>query len=257
MGDKALIGARNEGSGNGGTTLINADRIALDNGSAIVATTASGKGGNVVLNTQESILLRRGSKITTNADGNGNGGNITIDAPIIVGLENSDIIANAVKGKGGNIQITTQSLFGLNYRTVLTNQNDITASSEFGINGNVQVNTIGINPTNALNALPVDIVDSSRQIADRCGASKTSSFIATGRGGIPQGPKKRGADRPWHDLRPMVVTNQPIVQPVAIVNPIEPIVEASVIQVDGTGTIALVAAKPIGIQTSATCGNGS
>jgi large exoprotein involved in heme utilization and adhesion len=51
----------------------------------------------------------------------------------------SDIIANAVKGKGGNIQINTQSIFGLKYRDQFTPNNDITASSQFGINGNVQV----------------------------------------------------------------------------------------------------------------------
>jgi large exoprotein involved in heme utilization and adhesion len=50
------------------------------------------------------------------------------------------------------------------------------------LEGNVQVNTIGINPANALNELPSEVVDSSTQIADRCGNSKTSSFVATGRG---------------------------------------------------------------------------
>ena len=254
MGDKALIGARNEGSGNGGTTLINADRIALDNGSAIVATTASGRGGNVILNTQESILLRRGSQITTTAEGNGNGGNIVINAPVITGLENSDIIANAFKGAGGSIQITTQGIIGLNYRTALTNENDITASSEFGVNGNVQVNTVGVNPTHSLNALPTDITDSSRQIADRCNAAKTSSFIATGRGGIPNNPnQRRGSDRPWHDLRPLTATN-PAVTPVAMTNPVKPLIEASSIQIDKTGLISLVAAKPIGLPSTATCG---
>ena len=253
MGDKALIGARNEGSGNGGTTLINADRIALDNGSAIVATTASGRGGNVILNTQESILLRRGSQITTTAEGNGNGGNIVINAPVITGLENSDIIANAFKGAGGSIQITTQGIIGLNYRTALTNENDITASSEFGVNGNVQVNTVGVNPTHSLNALPTDITDSSRQIADRCNAAKTSSFIATGRGGIPNNPtQRRGSDRPWNDFRPLAATNS-AVTPVAMTNPIKPLIEASSIQIDKTGLISLVAAKPIGLPSTATC----
>ena len=146
--------------------------------------------------------------------------------------------------------VETQGLFGLHYRSALTPGNDITASSEFGINGNVQVNTIGINPTNALNTLPVDVVDSSRQIVDRCGTEKSSSFIATGRGGIPQGPKKRGSDRSWNDLRSLSRT-----QPLAAVSILEPLVEASALQIDPSGAVKLVAAQPIGLSSSAaTCG---
>ncbi len=135
-----------------------------------------------------------------------------------------------------------------------------------GINGNVQVNTIGINPANTLNALPSEVVDSSNQIADRCGASKTSSFIATGRGGMPQGPrKKKGSDRTWNDLRAISLqasaTVQPIVQPIS--QPIsQPIVEASAmvfdrsksIEFDASGAIALIAPNPIANPAAATCG---
>ena len=202
-----------------------------------------------------AILLRRGSRISAEAGGTGNGGNIRISSPIIVGIGNSDIIATAVRGRGGNIQLTTQALLSLKYRPALTPANDITASSEFGLNGNVQVNTIGINPANSLNALPTNITDSSTQIADRCGNTQTSSFIATGRGGIPQGPKKRGSDRPWHDLRPLTAAN-PVVTSIAITNSVEPLIEASSIQIDKTGLISLVAAKPIGLLAAATCGMG-
>jgi large exoprotein involved in heme utilization and adhesion len=117
------------------------------------------------------------------------------------------------------------------------------------------VNTIGINPTNALNTLPVDIVDSSRQIADRCAAAKTSSFIATGRGGIPQSPmKKQRVDRPWNDLRPTVATNPVAIQPLSTS---QPLVEASAFVVDATGAITLVAASAIAPQPAATCGIGA
>ena len=250
------IYAGNEGHGNAGLLSISAERVTLLSQGTIEAKTLDGQGGNIEINASRAVVMRGESSISSSAGTAGNGGNITIDSPIIVGLENSDIIANAVKGKGGNIQITTQSLFGLNYRTILTNQNDITASSEFGINGNVQVNTIGINPVNSLNALPTDITDSSRQIADRCNAAKTSSFIATGRGGIPNNPnQRRGSDRPWNDLRPLTATH-PIATPVAQSHPVKPLIEASAIQVDKTGLISLVAAKPIGLPAAATCGMG-
>ena len=257
--DQARIAVSNNGLGNSGKVSITANEILLDQKSRITAATVLGEGGNVILSSK-TLILRQGSRITSTAGGAGNGGNITIDSPIIVGLENSDIIANASRGRGGNIAITTQGILGLQYRTVLTPENDISASSEFGISGNVQVNTIGINPANSLNALPVDIVDSSRQIADRCGASRNSSFIATGRGGIPKNPsQKRGSDRTWHDLRsPSIQVNETVMTH----NTRQPIVEATALQMDKSGTIVLIAPNPvpeglsntIGLPTAATCG---
>ena len=252
--DQARIIVANTGLGNSGKISITSNQIILEQKAQITAATVLGEGGNVVLKSQ-SLVLRQGSKITATAGGLGNGGNITIDSPIIVGLENSDIIANASRGRGGNIAITTQGILGLKYRTALTPENDITASSEFGINGNVQVNTIGINPTNALNELPVDIVDSSRQIADRCGTAKSSSFVATGRGGMPQGPSQhRTSERSWNDLRPIAATNPSV--SASPLQPIKPLLEANQLHIDESGTIALVAANPIALQASATCGIG-
>ena len=158
--DRAYVNLTNSGTGNAGQLSIQADQVSLDNGS-IQATTASGQGGNINLDVANNLLLRHGSTITTEAGGNGNGGNITINSPFIIGLENSDIIANAFEGKGGNIQITTQGIFGLKYRPQLTSENDITASSEFGVNGNVQITNPDVNPNSGLMQLPVNLVDAS------------------------------------------------------------------------------------------------
>jgi filamentous hemagglutinin family protein len=252
--DGAFVTVKNDGPGSAGNLQINADSILIGNQSRISASTISGNGGDILLNLQKDLVLRQNSLISSTAMGSGNGGNLSIYAPIIVGLENSDIIANAFQGSGGNIRITTQSVFGLQFRSQLTSNNDITASSEFGINGNVQVNTIGINPANSLNALPTDITDSSTQITDRCGNAKTSSFIATGRGGMPQGPiKKNGSDRSWHDLRTNTLQTTTIVTPIAQ-NTHQPIVEATAFQIDESGSIALVAPNPIPATIAATCG---
>ncbi len=86
---------------------------------------------------------------------------------------------------------------------------------------------------------------------------RQSSFIATGRGGIPQDPmRKKGSDRPWHDLRPLT-TAMSTIQSVSITPPIQPIVEASAIQVDESGSTVLVAAKPIVPLSTTTCGIGT
>ncbi|QIR40890.1 S-layer family protein [Tolypothrix sp. PCC 7910] len=190
-----------EGTGNAGQLNINAERVFLDNGN-IIATTKSGQGGNINLAIANSLLSRHGSKINAESGGIGNGGNINISSPVIAGLENSDIIANAVNGNGGNIQISTQGIFGLKYSPQLTNESDITASSQFGVNGTVDIHNFGVDPNSGLVELPANVTEPSQQIATGCSNANGSSFVATGRGGIPQNPAREiASDRPWVDLR--------------------------------------------------------
>ena len=140
--------------------------------------------------------------VFTNATGTANVGNITIDSPVIAGLENSDIIANAVEGDVGNIYITTQGIFGLEFRDRLTPKNDITASSEFGLNGTVDINNFGIDPRNGVVELPTGLIDSSQRIAKGCSRTWENSFVITGRGGIPQNPTQQvNVNRTWSDIR--------------------------------------------------------
>ncbi|MBD2169016.1 S-layer family protein [Calothrix membranacea FACHB-236] len=200
--DGANVFVENLGSGTAGNLQINANTLKLNNLATISASTKAGEGGNIDLQLQNLLLMRHGSFISAEAGGSGNGGNITINAPIVVGLENSDIIANAVKGRGGNIEITTQSIFGLKYRNQLTQENDITASSQFGLSGIVQVNTVGVDPNSGLVELPANVTDSSRQIATGCSNNNGSSFVATERGGVPENPNQEvRSDRTWSDVR--------------------------------------------------------
>jgi filamentous hemagglutinin family protein len=200
--DQAKVTVGNAGSGNAGFLLIQADRIDLKDQGRLTASTQSGEGGNIRLQVSDRLLMRRGGLISAEAKGNGQGGNLLIKSPTIVGADNSDIVANAFQGRGGNIEITTQGIIGLKYRDRLTPGNDIAASSEFGISGTVQVNTIGVNPSADLAVLPVDPVDSSQKIATGCGSTQDSSFIATGRGGTASNPSQIVTlDRAWSDLR--------------------------------------------------------
>ncbi|MBD2202488.1 S-layer family protein [Calothrix sp. FACHB-1219] len=199
--NRGIISVTHQGIGNAGELNIQANQISLNAGE-ISATTASGKGGNINLAVKNTLLSRHGSKINAEAGGIGNGGNINISSPVIVAAENSDIIANAVNGNGGNINITTQGIFGLKYSPQLTNESDITASSQFGINGTVDINNFGIDPNSGLVQLPANITDSSQQIATGCSQTNTSSFVATGRGGIPENPMQEvRSDRTWADIR--------------------------------------------------------
>ncbi|WP_141699641.1 S-layer family protein [Nostoc sp. KVJ20] len=200
--DGGTVSVTSQGSGNGGSLNITANTIRLDRQGSIQAQTESGDGGNIALQVGKLLLLRDNSAIAATAGGNGDGGNININAPIITGLENSDIIANAIKGQGGNIQITTQGIFGLKLSDQLTPDSDITASSQFGLSGTVQVNTIGVDPNSGLVQLPANVVDPSQKIATGCAGNEGSRFVATGRGGVPQNPTQQvTSNRIWSDIR--------------------------------------------------------
>jgi filamentous hemagglutinin family protein len=252
--DRADIGVRNEGTGNAGNFEVYTDSIVLTHGT-ISAATQSGNGGNLLLNAEKFLLLRDRSQISVEAQEAGNGGNIMLNAPVIVGLENSDIIANAVRGSGGNIQITTQGLFGLQFREQLTPENDITASSEFGVSGTVQVNTVGVDPNSGLVELPANITDPSQKIATGCTVNEGSSFVATGRGGIPQNPNQQvWSDRTWSDIRDLSAyrTTEPVQAQIPSTQ--NTLIQATSWHHNAQGKIELVADKsPKKIQTALTC----
>ncbi|MEO1430748.1 MAG: filamentous hemagglutinin N-terminal domain-containing protein [Cyanobacteria bacterium J06633_8] len=199
--DRGQITVRNDGTNSGGNLNINANSIFINSDAGITASTISGEGGNINLNLQSDLILRNNSVIDTEAFGTGNGGNITINSPVVAGFENSDIIANAVEGMGGNINITTQGIFGLEFRDRLTPDSDITASSQLGVNGTVEINNITIDPNSGLVKLPT-LKEQSKQIANGCSSNNESSFVATGRGGMPQNPTEYvDLNRTWSDIR--------------------------------------------------------
>ncbi|WP_334946471.1 S-layer family protein [Nostoc sp.] len=253
--DGGIVGVENVGSGDAGQLVINADRVMLDRQGIVTAATASGRGGDITLNLGNLLLLRHESIITTTAGGSGKGGNITINAPIIAGFENSDIVANAFQGKGGNIQIMTQGIFGLKFRPQLTTENDITASSQFGVNGNVQITRPNVDPNSGLVQLPENVTDPSQQIATGCADSEGSQFVATGRGGVPQNPLQQvRSDRTWADIRDISAYRK--TQKVQAQMPESPevLVQATSWHRNAQGKIELVADKsPTYVQQRLTC----
>jgi large exoprotein involved in heme utilization and adhesion len=212
--DGARVAVSNVGTGNAGTLRVNANSISLDRGGSITAATASGEGGNIDLNVRDFVLLRNNSPITASAGGTGNGGNIRIDAGLIVAIpsENSDISANSTNARGGNITINTSGIFGTQFRPQDTPLSDITATgANSQLNGIVKINVQDVDPTRGLTQLPTEVVDASRLVATGCRASQGSSFVVTGRGGLPPTPKQTLGDDPrWRDWRTMAgISGQP------------------------------------------------
>ncbi|MCL6749653.1 S-layer family protein [Nostoc sp. CCCryo 231-06] len=209
----AQITSNSTGLGRAGDSKVEASSLSLDQGS-ITSQTTSGNGGNITLSVKDLLLLRRGSEISTTAgtdEKGGDGGNITINAPngFIVAnpAENSDITANAFTGKGGIVDIKANGIFGIQFRESPTLLSDITASSEFGIQGNVELNTPGIDPNRGLVELPTIAVETEvAQVCDSPGYAQ-SSFIITGRGGLPPNPTKdvltpNAVEISWVSLKP-------------------------------------------------------
>jgi large exoprotein involved in heme utilization and adhesion len=193
--DRAQVTVSNQGTGNAGNLDVAARSIRLENQGAILAETASAQGGNITLQVQDLLLMRNNSLVSTTAGtagAGGNGGNIDIDADLLVAVptENSDIAANAFEGSGGNINIATQGIFGLEFREQQApDTSDITASSDFGVDGTVEINTPDVDPSQGLVSLPVVPVDT--EVAQTCtpgGSQDQSEFLVTGRGGLPPNP---------------------------------------------------------------------
>ena len=198
-GGQVLVDSR--GSGESGSIAVVSDQLRLDNG-LISAEADSVDGGNISLNLGPLLLLRNGSLISATAGrelGLGNGGNVLVSMPdgfiVAVDSENSDITANAFEGNGGNVDIVAQGLFGIEFRPALTPRSDITASSEFGLQGDVNIETPDVDPNSGLVELPTGFVDASRLVAQGCGSSSAGGigeFTVTGRGGLPPSPEQPG-----------------------------------------------------------------
>jgi hypothetical protein len=203
--DGALIGSASSGDGAAGsinlgigqTMLLRNDgqvsvQSALANGGDITIQTsghvlvdnselsASAKldGGSVRLYGEGDFFLRDG-RIT--AEAGQDGGNILVEAPETLVLQRSLLSANAIQGHGGYILITADGFLP-------SIETSITASSEFGLQGTVEIRTPDTDVGSGLVVLPQTLVSKNINLAERCAlrlAGDVSSFFLNGQGGIP------------------------------------------------------------------------
>jgi large exoprotein involved in heme utilization and adhesion len=192
--DRAQVSVSNTGSGSTGNLEVKARSIFMNNQGNLTARTESGEGGNIRIQVADTLLLRNNSKILTSALGTGNGGNITINAGgfiLAVLPENSDVAATAIQGRGGNIFVTAQGVFGFSLpeRLVRTPDSDISAASELGINGTREFNARNNIPLVPLpDQFELPPVSQGCQVTD--GEQTESTFVITGRGGLPPNPSE-------------------------------------------------------------------
>ncbi|MFO8039798.1 MAG: S-layer family protein [Sodalinema sp.] len=196
-GAQLVVSSVGEGE-RGGNLTLEAARLELDNQGRLVAETASDVGGNIRLLAEDVRLLNE-SSVSTNALGAATGGNIQIDTATLVALGNSDITANAQQGAGGQVEITAQGVFGTEVRDRLTDESDITASSERGaeFSGLVEIASPDTQLDSSLVELASEFIPVDRLVADSCLTRTTAAgrFTVTGTGGLPETPFDAAAGR--------------------------------------------------------------
>ncbi|MDF5714494.1 MAG: hypothetical protein PUP93_11530 [Rhizonema sp. NSF051] len=241
------------GEGTAGNLTVNSRRVTLKDRGEITAATNAVDGGNITLNTN-LLLLRNGGNISATAgqtQGAGNGGNITINARVIAAVpqENSDISANAFQGRGGSVTINSDGLFGIVAAIRSTPLSDITASSELGINGTVQITTPEVDESLGLVTLPTITENTPRLVSSSCAAFADqggSKFTVTGRSGLPPSPDEfLTSDVVWTDTRLPDTTVQQHISKKHIASPSKAveILPATGWVLNGNGDITLISNK--------------
>lgn len=144
---------------------------------SVIDAKAAQNGGELRLEAPSRISLVN-SKVTSEAGQDG--GNIFID-PQLVTLNHSQITANAIRGNGGNIRVATDFL-------IASTDSSITASSEFGVNGQISVLGPSVDLTGSLTTLSGSLLGAEARLPEHCGiklGGDLSSFLILGRGGLP------------------------------------------------------------------------
>ncbi len=178
-----LITASSTGLGNAGNITVNAgDRLDMRN-SSITTQASHASGGNIDIQAIDRVRLVNSTISTSVLGGSGSGGNITIDPNVVV-LQNSQILAKAVQGAGGNITITTP-LFLADSTSL------VSASSQFGLNGTVTIQSPTSNLSGSLGTLSSKPSQAQSLLTQRCAAlanGQASSFVVAGREQLPADP---------------------------------------------------------------------
>jgi large exoprotein involved in heme utilization and adhesion len=170
LNNEASISAKSTSMGRGraGNIIIKVDNATIQD-SFVETSTEGANGGNIHI-TSPGYLYLTDSEITTSVFAEkGDGGNITLNPQFIV-LDNSKIIAQAYEGRGGNIDITTTGIYNNTIQGIFESplRRAINASSQLGIDGEIQINTPEIDVMEGLFTLPINFLDASQLFKEGC-----------------------------------------------------------------------------------------
>ena len=145
--DNGLLTVSSQGQGNAGNITMQADIIHLTEQGGIRAEAKNAAGGNLVVNTPNLLYLREGEMTTSVGAGKGQGGDILIENPSFVILNQGKIKAQADAGHGGNIRIVADQF-------IASPDSLVSASSRFGLDGDVLIESPAVDMDSFLVALP-------------------------------------------------------------------------------------------------------
>ncbi|KPA13033.1 filamentous hemagglutinin family domain-containing protein [Candidatus Magnetomorum sp. HK-1] len=215
LNDSAYISTSTEGSGNAGGILIGSKNLILSGGARIssesTSSTGGGAAGLIKIDNADHLSLIQGSTISTQAvntsvpdviqpgiidqdrlngmisitvsgnihlfdagisssvlGGLGNGGNLSILSKDLL-MNRSQVIANAYEGNGGNIYISSDYL-------IQSTDSIISASSQLGIDGNIEIEALNENFDKQLIFLPENFLDASKWIKTPCESRKKEDY---------------------------------------------------------------------------------
>jgi filamentous hemagglutinin family protein len=159
-GESTISASSIRGKGDAGQIKLKIGKSLQMQDSTIETETQQADGGDIQI-VSPGYLYLVGSQITTSVHGNmGNGGNITLKPEFIV-LDNARIQANAFEGDGGNIAITITGFYELA-------ESVIEASSEYGIDGEITIDSPDANVDESLVILQSNFSDVSRLLKSIC-----------------------------------------------------------------------------------------
>ncbi len=217
LGDDAIISASNTGSANAGNVAISGGLQFLSQNASVTTESSQASGGNIFIKATDSIRLVN-SRISTSVLGgpNTSGGNIVLD-PAVVTLQNTQVLAQAVQGQGGNISIIA-GMFLADPTSV------VSASSQFGLSGSVNIQSPVSSLSNTLATLPQRPLTAQPLLTQRCAAQalgKLSSLVVAGRDMLPVEPggwlmsplSVMGAEGQDQDVRPPAGISADAVRP--------------------------------------------
>jgi large exoprotein involved in heme utilization and adhesion len=173
------ISVSSDNQGSTGDLQIQADTIVVTDGGRITAESVIGDRGNIRIRS-DALQLRRNGRIDANATREATGGNVFGVSETIAVIAASQISANAIAGRGGQIHLQTSGLF-------LAPGSTIEASSQFGLNGTVAIETPDLQTAAGLIELNANPFDADQLIAEACTATlQGGRFTNIGRDGFPE-----------------------------------------------------------------------
>jgi filamentous hemagglutinin family protein len=172
MNENALISAGSTGPGNAGDILVSAGDAVLLNASKITTEAAQASGGNITLMAPILIQLIN-STVSSSVEGGVQtiGGNIVIDPQYVI-LQNSQIIAQAFQGQGGNISITAGVL-------LVDGTSVIDASSQFGVSGEVNIQSPLSNLSQVVNPLQRSTLQATALLREGCAVRAQGGMMSS------------------------------------------------------------------------------